>query len=299
MIHHTKCPVCHSPEIKEIMVLKDLSVSGESFPLVKCGHCSLVFTQDVPDQEDIMPYYKSEQYVSHTDTYRGLINRLYHVVRKFTLKRKRNLILKTLDLSAGSILDVGSGTGGFLNVMKTGGWEIAGIEPDQTAQENALRLHGIQSFPPEALQSLPHESFDAITLWHVLEHVHDLNKEMQQFRQLLKKDGRIFIAVPNHQSYDAFFYKTFWAAWDVPRHLYHFSPPAMRFLAEQNGFRVEKILPMWFDSFYISMLSEKYRHGKNNLIRAVSVGFISNLKVWKNKQKCSSLIYVLERKDKR
>lgn len=296
MIHHTQCPVCNSREMKEIMLIKDFSVTGESFSVFGCGHCGLVFTQDIPAPNEITPYYKSEQYVSHTDTNRGVINRLYHLVRKFTLRRKKNLILKTVGLPKGSILDVGSGTGGFLNVMRGSGWDITGIEQDATALENAWQLHGIKSFAPEKLFLFPSESFDAITLWHVLEHVHDLEKEMHEFLRVLKKNGRLFIAVPNHTSYDAHYYKQYWAAWDVPRHLYHFSPAAMQFLSEQYGFKVERMIPMWFDSFYISMLSEKYKHGRNGLFHAVWIGLVSNFKALINKKRCSSVIYVLSKK---
>lgn len=293
MIHLTQCPSCGSPDFSKIKLIKDFSVSGESFPVMLCNKCKLAFTQDIPDENEIGPYYKSDQYVSHSDISQGFIFKLYHLVRRFTLRKKRKLILKTSKLQSGSILDVGSGTGSFLQVMKSAGWDILGIEPDDTAQENALKLHGIAPLKPDALRTLPSESFDAITMWHVLEHVHHLKEEMQVLKRLLKKDGRIFIAVPNHTSYDARHYGQFWAAWDVPRHLYHFSPASMQFLCSELGLKIERSKPMWFDSFYISMLSEKYKQGHSNVFMAVLIGMISNLKALLNNHVCSSVTYVI------
>ena len=295
MIHYLHCPICLSENIAELKPVKDFSVSGETFKLMHCAACDAKFTQDVPGQEEIGPYYASEAYVSHSDSQKGIINSLYHIIRKRTLKHKRKLVSKFTNKTHGSILDIGCGTGAFLDEMKTNGWQTTGLEPDATARENAVKLHRIQPLLPEVLFSLPKESFDAITLWHVLEHVHDVQVYMKQCDSLLKEKGKLFIAVPNYKSHDAEVYGDAWAAYDVPRHLYHFTVKSMEAILKLNGLRLQEILPMWFDSFYVSMLSEKYKNNKSNLLNALLVGVRSNLKARAQTEKCSSIIYVIEK----
>lgn len=270
-------------------------VSQELFTIWQCGECSLRFTQDVPDKESIGPYYKSEDYISHTDTDKGLVNKLYRQVRSFTLKQKADLIRRQTSMQTGSLLDVGSGTGAFLNAMKTAGWKVTGVEPDGGARAVAKKQYGIDTMAAENLFDLPASSFDAITLWHVLEHVHELHGYIEQLKSLLKPSGKIFIAVPNYQSADADIYRLKWAAYDVPRHLYHFSTVAMEALIQKHGMKIETKIPMWFDSFYISMLSSKYKNGKTNWIGAGIAGLRSNFNALLDKRKCSSLIYVISR----
>lgn len=295
MIHYTQCPSCGSTDIAEKYTTTDYSISGEQFKINNCNYCGLLFTQDVPAQEEIGRYYHAEQYISHSDTSKGLVNKLYHIVRKQTLKGKYKLVKTTTGLPKGNILDIGSGTGAFLNTMHSAGWTITGIEPDETARNNANQLYGIQAIEPGLSVSLHAESFDAITMWHVLEHVHQLDGQMKELNRLLKPGGRILIAVPNHTSYDARHYGKYWAAWDVPRHLYHFSPSSMKVLCNHSGLEIMDIKPMWFDSFYVSMLSEKYKTGKTNLLNAVRIGILSNWKALLQKTKCSSVIYVIRR----
>lgn len=293
MITYTQCPVCSSGDIHGAFSAKDYTVSHRSFVIMRCGNCTGMFTQDVPKQENIGKYYASENYISHSDTNKGFVNRLYHIIRKRTLNGKRILIKKETNISRGTILDIGCGTGAFLHTMKLAGWEARGLEPDEAARDKASELYGIYPQPSHDLFNLPHGSFDAITMWHVLEHVHQLHEYAAQLKNLLKPGGRIFIAVPNYTSYDAQYYKEFWAAYDVPRHLYHFSPDSMRTLIQNHGLSIKKVKPMWFDSFYVSMLSEQYKSGKGNIIKAFFIGFISNMKTMMNKEKCSSVIYVI------
>ena len=280
---------------------KDYSISGKSFSIWECANCTLRFTQDVPDSNSIGPYYKSENYISHTNTSRGFVNSLYQIVRKRTLRQKRKLICKTTGKQSGILLDVGSGTGAFVNEMKQNGWEVTGLEPDEDARRVAKESFHCELKSTEELLSLSENAFDAITLWHVLEHVHDLNHYLQQFKKLLKPDGRLVIAVPNYTSFDASVYKEFWAAYDVPRHLYHFSPLSMKRLMDKNGMRIIEYEPMWFDSLYVSFLSSKYknsrqgRQGKTNWMAASWNGFVSNLKALFDKKKCSSVIYIISR----
>lgn len=296
MIHLTACPLCRSEEIAKDFSTTDFSVSLEDFEIFRCENCGFLFTQNIPRENESGKYYQSEKYISHSDTSKGLVNRLYHFVRTFTLQQKRRLIEKLSGNKKGTILDIGSGTGSFLKTMQDAGWNISGIEPDETARHNSEKINNISVAGPESIHHLSQASFDVVTMWHVLEHVHRLQEQIAQIQRLLKTDGKVFIAVPNHTSYDAKHYGKYWAAWDVPRHLYHFSPATMKTLAGKHGFEITAYKPMWFDSFYVSMLSEKYQSGKSKLLKAFLTGIISNAKALINVQKCSSIIYILTKK---
>ena len=292
-IVRSECPCCKSDDIIFVLEAKDHTVSGEDFEIWQCNICTLRFTQSIPDKEEIDAYYKSENYISHSNTNKGLVNFLYHLVRKRTLLSKRKLIEESSGIRIGEILDIGCGTGSFLNTMKKSGWKITGLEPDETAGAKAKELYDIDVQSPETLFKLPQEKFDVITMWHVLEHVHDLEKYIRQLSLLLKPKGRLFIAVPNYTSYDQKVYKNFWAAYDVPRHLYHFSPDSMINFLVGHNLKLKSVKPMLFDSFYVSMLSEKYKTGKNNFLNALLVGLVSNYKALRDAEKCSSVIYIV------
>lgn len=292
MIHYNQCPVCAAKNFHKIISAKDYTVSQKQFQIMECDNCRLRFTDDVPSQDEIGPYYKSENYISHSNTNKGIINRLYHIVRNITINGKRNTIKKFTQKNKGEILDIGCGTGVFLKSMKDAGWNVTGIEPDAGARKIANESNGINAADPEKLFELSPYSFDAITLWHVLEHVHELHAYMEQIKKLLAPGGHVFIAVPNYTSYDAAYYKEHWAAYDVPRHLYHFSPGSMVNLLNAHGLTLKKTLPMWFDSFYVSMLSEQYRTGSNNYVNAIFRASVSNIKAIGDINKCSSLIYI-------
>jgi 2-polyprenyl-3-methyl-5-hydroxy-6-metoxy-1,4-benzoquinol methylase len=294
MVQYTSCPVCNSTKILPFLSVTDFSVTKEVFQLVKCGYCSLVFTQNIPEQNAIGKYYQFDNYISHTNTQKGFINKAYHFVRKRTLFTKLNWVKKFTQLQKGSILDVGCGTGAFLDTMQQAHWMITGLEPDDTARKNAESLYQIKPLVSHELFNLPHATFDAITMWHVLEHVHELQAYIKQLKLLLKPDGVLLIAVPNHTSYDAQYYKEYWAAYDVPRHLYHFAPKAIQQLFEQHAFEVVAYQPMWYDSFYVSMLSETYKNGSK--IKALFIAFLANCKAMFNAKKCSSITYVIKHK---
>lgn len=293
-IHYTHCPLCNSTAITPLLTVKDHSVSKEDFVIWQCSDCTLRFTQDVPDEASIGPYYQSQDYISHSNTDKGLLNKLYQKVRKHTLEQKAQLI-RHYTKEKGRMLDVGAGIGAFLSVMKEKGWDVKGIEPDEGARQNAERLFGIKLEAPSTLYDLPSNSYDAVTLWHVLEHVHDLHDYVEQLKNLLTENGKIFIAVPNYTSADAAVYSKYWAAYDVPRHLYHFTPKAIEKLALLHGLRLQAKKPMWFDSFYISLLSSKYRSGGTSWMGAGWNGMRSNLTALFNKDRCSSLIYILKK----
>lgn len=292
-IHYTQCPVCAANDFGNVWKAKDYTVSGELFDIAVCRTCTLAFTQDVPDAGSIGPYYKSENYISHSNTARGLVNSIYHTVRKRTLASKCKLIVSATGMKEGRLLDVGSGTGAFVQEMKAHGWEVTGLEPDEDARKVAMADYNVQLADINQFYQLTPGSFDAITLWHVLEHVHELHPYVQQLRNLLTEKGKLFIAVPNYTSNDARAYQQYWAAFDVPRHLYHFSPASMQVLMQRNGMKVLEYKAMWYDSFYISLLSSKYKNGKTNWIGAGWNGFLSNLKALGNVKKCSSVVYVI------
>ena len=218
-------------------------------------------------------------------------------MRKRTLQLKRRLVINETGIMKGEILDIGCGTGAFLHNMEEAGWSITGVEPDEQARKKAGELYGLQPLEPEKLFELQPAIYHAITMWHVLEHVHDLHAYMKQIETLLAPGGKLFIAVPNYTSHDAAVYKNNWAAYDVPRHLYHFSPESMEHLLKGHNLKLGSCKPMWFDSFYVSMLSEQYKNGKGNFLRACWNGFISNVKAIGKREKCSSVIYIVDKAD--
>jgi 2-polyprenyl-3-methyl-5-hydroxy-6-metoxy-1,4-benzoquinol methylase len=275
------------------LTVKDHTVSQELFEVWHCDACTLRFTQDVPAEQAIGKYYQSENYISHTNTNKGLINRLYHMVRNYTLGSKKKMVQSFTGRGTGNLLDVGAGMGAFAGFMRENGWQVTGLEPDAETRKRAQELNRITLQDTGDLFQLPAGNYDAITMWHVLEHVHRLHACLDQLKQLLKPEGVLMIAVPNYTAHDASFYGAHWAAYDVPRHLYHFSPAAMRVLLKQHGLQLKAIKPMWFDSFYVSLLSEKYKTGNASIVKGFLRGFISNLKALSNKEKCSSLIYMI------
>jgi len=296
IISYQACPCCGSEEIVAVLSVKDYTVSNETFEIVECTDCLVRFTQNIADEQHIGKYYQSENYISHSDTNKGIINKLYHYVRNITLKNKFKIVCYQTKRTTGNLLDIGAGTGAFAHFMQSAKWKVTGLEPDDTARKVAYNKFQLNLQSPEELFKLPENSFDAITMWHVLEHVHNLDGYLNAFGKLLKPEGKLFIAVPNYTSYDAYHYKEYWAAYDVPRHLYHFSPNSIELLAVKHGMAVTAIKPMWYDSFYISMISEQYKNGKGNLLKACIIGLISNIKTFINTDKCSSLIYIISKK---
>lgn len=284
------CPLCNSFDISFSLKAKDYTVSGEEFEIWKCKNCSAKFTKNPPSENEIGRYYNSEKYISHSDSNSGFINKVYHFVRRLTLRSKRKLIESYTTLRNGNILDIGSGTGAFAAEMKRAGWAVTALEPDTNAAKNSAKLHNIHPLPTSELFNIS-VKFEAITMWHVLEHVYAVHNYLNEVKRLLAQNGRVFIAVPNFLCYDETVYNEFWAAYDVPRHLYHFSPRSMESLLAAHGLKVIEMKPMWFDSFYVSMLSEKYKTG-GNIIKACFTGAASNLKALNDSGKCSSVIYI-------
>ena len=274
---------------KHFLTLKDYSVSKETFDLYYDETLDMLITHPQPSLESLGKYYESEDYISHTDSKRSLFEKLYHFIKTIALKDKLNLI-NSLQPHKGQILDIGAGTGDFLSVAKNSGWKTVGVEPSDKAKAIA-KSKGV-SFV-SVTSELANHSFDVISMWHVLEHVPDLDKQIKELKRLLKPTGTLIIAVPNFKSFDAKYYGKFWAAFDVPIHFWHFSKTAVKLLFEKEEIKLEKVLPMKFDSFYVSLLSEKYKSGKMNFIKAFFIGLQSN---WSASQhfEYSSHIYILK-----
>lgn len=269
--------------------VKDHSVSKENFELLLDEELQLLKTSPQPSLEKLPSYYESDDYISHTDGKRSLFEKIYHFIKRKAIRDKVRLI-RSLQNQKGSLLDIGAGTGDFLLEAKKQHWNTIGIEPSEKAKGIAIQK-GIAF--AENLASLPDHSFDVITMWHVLEHVPDLENQIAVLKRLLKPNGTIIIAVPNFKSYDAKYYGAYWAAYDVPRHLWHFSKTAIEKLFRKQNIKLVKVLPMVFDSFYVSLLSEKYKNGKMNFINGFWIGLQSNLKAKRNSE-YSSHIYILK-----
>lgn len=283
------CVVCGSKEQKEFLKVKDHMITKEEFTIVECKNCGFHFTNPIPEKEKIGDYYKSEEYISHSSSKKGVINFLYNIVRNKTLKQKVKWVRNAVH--GKRLLDIGSGTGHFLRAAKDNGFEGYGIEPDEDARTYAHKENHVRSCDQSELYNLEKNSVDVITMWHVLEHVYELKKDVDRMHEILSAGGKIFVAVPNMNSYDARFYKQYWAAYDVPRHLYHFQQQDISKFFMDRGFELEKVIPMKYDSFYVSMLSEKYR--KRFSLFGVVVGLISNMKA--KKYGYSSQVYVLHK----
>lgn len=269
--------------------VQDHSVSKENFELLLDSELQLLKTHPQPALENLGSYYESEDYISHTDSKRSLFEKMYHLVKSYSLKKKVGLI-NSLHNQKGSLLDIGAGTGDFLVTAKAAGWQTTGVEPNENAKKLAISK-GI-SFQ-NSIESIENQQFDIITMWHVMEHVPDVEHQIKQLKRLLKPTGTIIIAVPNYKSFDAQHYGKFWAAYDVPRHLWHFSKTSIEKLVSRENMKLVKILPMVFDSFYVSLLSEKYKTGKMNFFKAFWIGLRSNLKA-NSTNEYSSHIYVIK-----
>ena len=301
------CPICNHNTFKPFSSCKDYTVSRETFQIVECENCGFHFTNPRPTEAEIGKYYQSDEYISHSGTKKGLVNKAYHVVRNYTLAKKLQLILQVIGNgkpASTNLLDYGCGTGEFLNTCKKAGFKTTGIEPEEKARNFAINNYDLNVLPPDAINSFKNDSFDIVTLWHVLEHIHRLKEFLSELKRIVKGRGVAIIAVPNLTSLDAKIYKEFWAAYDLPRHLYHFSPKDIEKLFSELGFELENVKPMVFDAFYVSMLSEKYRNtnidnkkDSGNLISAIFNGAKSNVFASNSENTYSSQIYILRKRN--
>lgn len=286
------CPVCQGTQFENPITCVDHTASGEMFHVKHCARCGLGITSPRPKENEAARFYKSDTYISHTGASRGLFDSIYLIIRHLTTYWKFGLVAPFLKHNP--LLDFGCGTGTFLSTVRARKKEVMGIEPSPEARKKIDSA--IQVWP--ALTDLPEKTFDVITLWHVLEHVYTFRETLRALKNRLSADGALFIAVPNHASADARHYGSNWAAYDVPRHLWHFSKESMAMFLQQEGLRIVKIIPMKLDAYYVSLLSEQYASPQTprlfRMIRATAVAFRSNWNA-RRKNNQSSLIFVVQK----
>jgi len=292
MVHHGTCPVCDSDRISHYLRCRDHFLTAEDFNLEKCSSCGFIFTQNHPDEDDSGRYYESDEYASHNDS-KGIPGILYNFSRNIMLRKKLRLIRKVTGLNTGKLLDIGSGSGHFLSGMKNAGWDTAGIEINEKARKRSALKFGLEVLEPHLISTFQQENFDCITLWHALEHFHDPFAYTKEIRRLLKPGGVCIVALPNSASYDALHYGAYWAAYDVPRHLWHFNSDTFRKFSTKAGLEITGIHSLPLDIFYISMLSEKYKGSQTHFISGILKGGVFALRTLFNKNKSSSLVYLL------
>lgn len=273
-----------------VLSCRDHTVSGETFELRKEHNLNFLKTFPQPDERDLGRYYESEKYISHTDSKRTFLDNIYRGVKNIMLQKK----LSWIDQYSpkGKLLDLGAGTGDFLKAAQKKGWDVSGMEPSEKARNLAAQKNIILENDFSAFSD---NSFDVISMWHVLEHVPNFMEYLEKVKSLLKANGLLVIAVPNFESYDAKYYKEFWAAYDVPRHLYHFSPAVINEISTDKGFKLRSQKGLFFDAFYVSLLSEKYKTGSSNFLQAFKVAALSNFKA-KTTGNYSSMVYFLQKK---
>lgn len=294
------CPICHHQQQTPVGIASDFLVSGKKFPLMRCSHCGLIMTDKHPPIEELGAYYKNPNYISHSDVHKGLMNRLYHTARRCMLKQKGRWVERAVSRCEGQsprLLDVGCGTGYFPYYMQQLGYQVSCVEQD--AEARAFTEKKFALTPSDGLLHAhwAEHSFDVITLWHVLEHIVDLEEHMQCLAQLLPLGGALVVAVPNPTSYDAQRLGCDWAAYDVPRHVWHFTPDSLTTLAERYGFRLESLHPMWLDVYYIALMTQQQRgrKGLNAWLRSVTLGLWSNVRTLMDRRAASSLVYLFRR----
>lgn len=288
------CPIC-SNNYKHYKDCIDYTVSYETFEIVNCVKCGFKFTNPRPTANEIDKFYDSPAYISHSNSKKGVVNKIYQFIRKISLTKKLNIVASLNPINK-NILDIGCGTGEFLNRISINGYGATGIEPNIKAREKAIKNYNLNILPEEGISSLPKNNYGIISMWHVLEHVHNLTDRVQAIQGLLCENGYAIIAVPNYTSWDAHHYKQFWASYDVPRHLYHFSPEVIKTIFKNTGLMHIQSLPLIFDSYYVSLLSSKYKKDKFPILNSILNGFRSNLNAKKDPERYSSVIYIFHKK---
>jgi len=289
------CPACGSADHADLFHTKDHLVTGKEFLIRKCNACGMGWTVDPPAESDAGAYYVSEEYISHTDRKQSISDYLYHIARGFMLRRKKRLVSSVTGKSTGALVDIGSGTGYFAAFLKQKGWQVTAIEISEAARKYSENQFGLKAIPPEGIKNLPSGSADCITFWHVLEHLYNPSEWMTETGRILSGNGKCIIALPNFASADSEWFGKRWAALDVPRHLWHFTPEALRHFAGRNGFACEQVVPLPLDLFYISILSYRNQGSSLTLIRGLLTGAFLACRSLFRTEKASSLVYVLSK----
>ena len=297
MTQHTaiECPLCGGNDTSHFTDCTDHAVSNETYSLQRCGSCGLIFTIAPPDSQDKQTYSKLDQELNRADNPRKRLDRLYYYARILNIRRKIRLIERLTRVSSGKLLNYGAKSGYFSSRMTDRGWKVTSLEEYHEQRIFSLEMFHHRMMDIDEIDSLPPGSFDAVTLWHTLEHQEDPHTLIEKLIRLLKPNGLLFAAVPNTDSLDAAWYGSQWAAWDVPRHLLHFNTTSMiRFgLAHNLVLMHHERMP--FEAFYIPMLSEKFKGNRHPII----TGAVRGLKFWHktntDREKSSSIVYVFRK----
>lgn len=288
-IELTNCPLCSSDYHIMRFSTQDYFFTNEQFFIFECNDCGHIFTNPQPNESDLGLFYNTDQYLSHKEYPETLVEKLYAFIRRINLNTKYRQA--TNELNLGNVLDYGCGRGDFLRLAKEKGWNTFGVEIDADARRYANERNGVNVFSPSEESQIREGQMNLVAMFHVLEHIADLHSALAKYNRWLTNDGRLVLALPNPQSFDANYYGKYWAGWDVPRHLHHFSKQSLIHLISQHGFRIQKIYPMYWDAFFVSMMSEQYKTSNWTFLRAGIIGAISNLAALRSKQ-YSSLLYV-------
>ncbi len=296
MTETRSCLVCGSTDLAAFLSAKDHLVSGKNFVLKRCSACGFTLTADPPDENDTTKFYLSEDYISHSDKKQSLTDRVYHLARNYMLRKKYNLVRKVSGREPDTLVDIGSGTGYFADYMNKNGWRVTGIELSENARQYSISRFGFRAVAPTEISGIKDGSVDCVTLWHVLEHLYDPVMWLKEIRRILKDDGKCIVALPNIKSADAEWFGNEWAALDVPRHLWHFTPETLPAFINGYGFICQKVIPMPLDIYYISTLSYKNRGCHLPLVRGMITGLFLTVRSLHVKNRASSLIYVLAKK---
>ena len=288
-----RCPYCQSDSSDLHLKLKDYFLTQEDFEIYRCPHCGLLFTWPRPNDSELGRYYKSDDYLSHNESKKGIIPFIYNRVKRVNIKNKFNIA--TTAAKGKRMLDFGCGVGDFIFYAKQNGYEVAATDVSDNARNAAAKKLGATLPSPHQVFEMPDNSFDIITMWHVLEHIGDLKTQIFHLDRLLAQDGRLVIALPDYLSYDAQHYQEMWAAYDVPRHLNHFDKNSLQNLFSTTQLKLVDTKPLKWDSYYISMMSEKYRGASLSFVRGLVQGFKSNRAARKSGE-YSSMVYIFERK---
>ena len=290
------CPLCGASEQIPYANCTDFTVSKESFTLMRCQSCGVVYTLDPPSEEQMCRYDKLNLKLKLGDSPTGLTSRLYYHVRSRMLRKKARIVESQAYRTSGSLLNYGAKTGFFSHKMERRGWKVTSVEKYHEERLFSLEMfhHRMIDVPDMAL--LQAGTFDVITMWHVFEHSHHPNELLDRFYELLRPGGILVMACPNIRSTDAMHYGPYWAAYDVPRHLWHFNPNSITGLAYRHGFTLMHHEKMPYDRFYISILSERHLRHRMAFLR----GMLQGLRSWRisitKRGRSSSLVYVFRKR---
>jgi 2-polyprenyl-3-methyl-5-hydroxy-6-metoxy-1,4-benzoquinol methylase len=292
MLVHKVCPICTSEKIEFALKASSYRVKNETFDVFVCKSCSHKFTNPVPDEEAIGEYYKSENYISHTDSNKSFFDKAYQMVKKISLNNKEGLLSKYGVDKDRVFLDYGAGTGSFVNLLDERNWNVLGIEISSEARSQSAKRELLYNI--DKLEDLDSESLSGFSMWHVLEHIYEPEILLKTLAQKMKRGAIGFIAVPNNDSWDAHYYGQTWAALDLPLHFSHFTKKSMKTLLDKAGLTLVKVESMPFDAYYISMLSEANKKTSLSTVKGVLNGFKSNVRGMSDNN-TSSVIYVVKK----